>query len=267
MEQCKECRRECESIEFLLRHLRTHRMKAFDYVLKWEHNGIRPKCKCKCGRETGWNVAQRNFAQFLPGHCMTGTKRSDETRKKIGKTNAVNMVRYMQEHPDVAAARVTQLANGRTSEVYQRIAASVHKFWSTSPLAPELRKRASERAITLLEQNKIGPQAPYQRECLKNPVTGADEYMHSSWETAFFLECHERNYPVTKNHGIRISYTDECGIERTYIPDFYSFEDRTLYEVKGYATDRDLLKWEAAKLWCESRGLQFAVIQQDPHTA
>ena len=262
MEQCKECRRECESVEFLLRHLRTHGMKAFEYVLKWEHNGIRPKCKCKCGRETGWNVAQRNFAQFLPGHCMTGTKRSDETRKKIGKTNAVNMVRYMQEHPDVVAARVTQLANGRTSEVYQRIAASVHKFWSTSSLAPELRKRASDRAVKLLSENKIGPQAPYKQENKFNPFTQQEERMHSSWESVFLDTCVEDKYPVTKDHKITIPYVDESGIERQYIPDFYAFEDRTLYEIKGFATERDLLKWEAAKLWCEQHGLQFAVLQE-----
>jgi hypothetical protein len=142
----------------------------------------------------------------------------------------------------------------------ERISEGVHRFWSTSPLANDLRREASNRAVRLLAENKIGPQAPFKREWKTNPWTGEGEYMHSSWESAFFDTCADRGYEVTKNHGIAIPYTHPDGTTRSYVPDFYSPEDRVLYEVKGRHDEVDVAKWEAADAWCQGRGMSLCVL-------
>jgi hypothetical protein len=145
----------------------------------------------------------------------------------------------------------------------QKRSKGVHLFWATSPLAANLRnlrREASERSSRLLAENKIGPQAPFKREWKRNPWTGEDEYMHSSWESIFFDACVDRDYEVTKNHGITIPYTHPDGTTRTYVPDFYTSEDRVLYEVKGRHNEVDVAKWEAADAWCQGRGMSLCVL-------
>lgn len=56
---------------------------------------------------------------------MIGTARSQETCEKIGKKNAINMRRYMQEHPDIAMQRAHEMREKLTPEIkIQRIEAS-----------------------------------------------------------------------------------------------------------------------------------------------
>ena len=147
-----------------------------------------------------------------------------------------------------------------TPEVQRKKSEAMAHFWSSSPFAETLRSEASARAVRLLAENKIGPQAPFKREWKKNPWTGEDEYMHSSWESAFFDACVSRRYEVTKNHGMTILYAHPDGTTHTYVPDFYAAEDRTLYEVKGRWDEVDEAKWSAAVAWCEPRGMKFAVL-------
>jgi len=254
---CCECDKEVDSVEFLFRHLRTHSISSKDYILKWKYGGKIPLCVCGCNGKNNWNVALRDFTRFIQGHHATGRIKSDEEKAKIGSKNAENMKRWMAKHPEVAKRKIKELQKGRTPEVYKRISESVHRFWATSPFAATLRKEASDRAVRLIAENKIGPQAPYKREYKFNPFTNQEEYMHSSWETAFMDTCIARGYPVTKDHGITIPYTHPDGSQRTYVPDFYAFDDRVLYEVKGRHDDVDEAKWEAADVWCKSRGMSF----------
>ena len=51
---CKECNIKnikFESYEFVLRHLRCHKMTAEEYVLKWKYNNQVPLCACGCNGE------------------------------------------------------------------------------------------------------------------------------------------------------------------------------------------------------------------------
>lgn len=258
---CKECDKEFASYESVLRHLRAHKMTAQEYVLKWKHDGIYPRCLCGCGRQTQWNVGYRDFSRFVAGHASVGRVKSDEEKSKIGTKNAANMKKFMSRHPDIAQKRVELLCSAsQTPEARQKRAEAVRRFWSDSPHANALRKDCSERALVLLSQNKIGPRAPFKTQWKFNPFTGTEEYMHSSWETAFLDACIERKYPVTKEHGITIPYSHPDGTAHTYVPDFYAFEDNTLYEVKGQHDDVDLAKWMAAAAWCQSKGFIFQVL-------
>lgn len=258
---CRECGQEYESIETLFRHLRKHGVTSKEYTLKWSHNGSVPKCKCGCGKETNWNVALRDYTEYVHGHHSLGRECKPETRKKIGAKNTVNMKRFMSRHPEVAIAKCKKMTQAGINPISnKKRSESVLRFWTTSPLAAQLRKEASDRAVRLLEEGKIGPQAPYKAEWVRNPWSGADEWMHSSWETAFLQSCIARSYPVFKSHGITIPYRHPDGTEHTYVPDFYASEDRTLYEVKGWHDGVDTAKWEAAAAWCSERGFNFCVL-------
>lgn len=152
------------------------------------------------------------------------------------------------------------MRNHITPEIRKRSAKTNAENWQ-KPESAAKRKLQTERAIILLEQGKIGPQAPYKAEWKLNPFTGKEEYMHSSWESRFLDECVEQNVPVTKQHGVRIAYTDPNGLERTYIPDFLTLDGKTLYEVKGYETETDREKWHATMSWCLANDAHLEVIR------
>lgn len=171
------------------------------------------------------------------------------------------MKNFMAKHPDVAKQKCLKMTIAGINAVSNaKRSASVHKFWSSSPLAPTLRLAATERAVRLLAEGKIGPSAPFKQEWKRNPWTGADEWMHSSWESDFMDTCIARGYEIRKDHRITIPYRHPDGTERTYVPDFYAPEDRTLYEVKGRWDAADIAKWEAAQRWCRARGWEFCVL-------
>ena len=258
---CKECNIKFESYEFVLRHLRCHKTTAKEYVLKWKYNNQVPLCACGCNGENRWNIALKDFTRFIHGHHAYGRIKSEEEKAKIGKKNSVNMKKFMERHPDIAKKKIERMnVFSKTPEAIKKQSESIHRFWAESPLAPILREEASQRAIKLLSENKIGPHAPFKRETLISPWTGEEEHMHSSWESIFFQSCIARQYEVTKNHGIVISYKHPNGTQRNYIPDFYACEDRTLYEVKGRHDEVDDAKWSAAREYCDRIGWGFVVM-------
>lgn len=69
------------------------------------------------------------------------------------------------------------------------------------------------------------------------------EWMHSSWETVFAKWCDANNISWTK----RVPYFHYVwnGKDRKYFPDFYIKEMDLYVEVKGYETDRDIVKWNS----------------------
>ena len=279
---CKECGCECSAQNALGYHLRTHGLKYPDYVVKYEHGGIWPTCSCG----TRLEHKKGGFSRFCSKSCASagsnnpmagktgekspnyGLKRTQEQlknysegAKKRWKTHG-NVLRDMMktdEYKDVM--RKSKQSQYDSDPSYaERIRNGVHRFWSSSPLAPVLREEASQRAIKLLAEDKIGPRAPFKRETLVSPWTGEKEVMHSSWESAFFQTCIDRQYEVTKNHGIVIPYKHPDGTARNYISDFFGREDRVLYEMKGRHDEVDEAKWAAAKDYCDRMGWGFVVM-------
>ncbi len=245
---CKECSEVFSDPEQIRRHLRKHGMTFQQYSLRHNYGGIEPTCKCGCGQKTSWNVASKAYAEHVLGHHAWGRKKSDDEKRRIGDKNRANMKRYMEENPDVARQKGTELWGGMTPEARRRGIEGMKRFWSSdSPLTHQRRKEASDRAIILLEQQKIGPKAPYKCCWHDNPFTGKAEYMHSSWETAFLMRCVSEGYPVTKQHGIVIDYQQADGSWHRYLPDFKAIEENVLFEVKGNLTENDELKLRAAE--------------------
>ena len=260
---CKECNEVFNSSEQVRRHLRKHAMNAQEYSLKWDYNNVIPKCACGCGLKTSWHIASKNFTKFVHGHHAWGRKKTEDEKRRIGEKNSVNMKRYMVENPDVARSRVEALRFGRIPDVYKRVSESVRRFWSSgSDLAKQRRKEASDRAIVLLEQGKIGPHAPFKACWFENPFTGKEERMHSSWETAFLSKCITEGYPVTKQHDLRIPYVANDGTDHVYVPDFIALEEKVVFEIKGLMRENDDLKLRALNAWAERNGYEVVLVSE-----
>jgi hypothetical protein len=262
METCKICQKQFDRLASHVR--RTHGTEYKEYLLQHELGGVPPKCKCGCGQDAPFSRSQgMRFLVYIHGHSARAEGRlTEESKQRIGEKNRKHLNEMHASDPSLAKKKNRHLCSGLTAEVRKRSAKTNAENWR-KPESAEKRRLQSSRAIDLLDQGKIGPQAPYRAEWKLNPFTGREEYMHSSWETRFLDECAERGVPVTKQHGIRIPYVDPNGLERTYVPDFLSLDGRTLYEVKGYETDTDREKWRATMAWCLANDATHEVVQYD----
>lgn len=260
MKTCKICG---QNFERIATHVtRTHSLSFEDYLIEHEFEGVRPKCACGCGKDAPFSISQgMRILRYIHGHSAKIEGRlNEESKRKIGEKNSRNLKEWYELNPEKKSLKNRQLCSGITSEVRKRSAETNSKNWHL-PASAEKRKRQIENAINLLEQGKIGPQAPFKAEWISNPFTRQKEYMHSSWETRFLQECVNCNTPVTKKHDIRIDYVDPHNVQRTYIPDFVSLDGKTIFEVKGQETEADLTKYEAAKEWCKSRSMEFLTVR------
>lgn len=279
---CKECGYECSAQNALGYHLRSHGLSYPDYVVKHEYDNVWPHCHC------GIKLLYKKggFSHFCSKSCaVSGTnnpmsgktgdkspiyglkrtpeqlKHYSEGAKKRWEIHGSKIRKMMKTDEYKDMMRKSKQSQYDSDPSYaDRIKQGVNRFWAESPLAPVLREEASQRAIKLLSENKIGPQAPFKRETLINPWTGEEEHMHSSWESIFFQSCISRRYEVTKNHGITIPYRHPDGTTRNYIPDFFGREDRVLYEMKGRHDEVDEAKWLAAQEYCDRMGWGFVVM-------
>lgn len=287
--RCKECSRlVANSNNVLGRHVRKeHGLEYPDYLVKHEHAGVWPTCACGCGERVKWHLG--GFSRFFSKTCgskgenngMHGKKGADSPN--FGKERTIgarlnysraaskrwadpNDKRHEIMKSDEYRQKMSeaQVASYQTNPAQkQRRIDSVKEFWSSdSELTQQRRKEASQRAIRLLEAGLIGPQAPFKTEWIHNPFTGQDEYMHSSWESAFLQRCIEQDFPVTKKHDVRIPYVDPNGIERVYVPDFVGLESPIIFEVKGHRDETVDIKEAACLQWCETNGYQFMMIQE-----
>lgn len=282
---CKECGQECSAMNALGYHLRTHGISYPEYVVKYELAGVWPHCKC--GEKLEYRKG--GFPKFCSLKCSSGGESNGMYGRKGDNSPIKGIKRTTEQLKNYAAGAKKRwelhgekLREMMSSEEYskansegqkqsyirdpslrQKRREGVLRFWSSSTLAPALRQTASERAVRLLAERKIGPGAPYKQEWKRNPWTGQDEWMHSSWESAFLDACIARSYEVHKDHGVTIPYRHPDGTTHTYVPDFYAPEDRTLYEVKGRWDETDLAKWEAAGEWCERRGYRFCLMFEE----
>ena len=243
--RCLECGDlVANSNNVLARHIRkVHSLEWADYEIKHLHGGETPKCKCGCGKYLKWKKG--GFASFVDGHSARGENNPMFGRKSNNNPNTG------KTRTDEAKKKYAEIAKSRWQDENDKF---------KTMFTPKYRKKLSLHAIDLLEQGKIGPQAPYKTEWKMNPFTAKEEYMHSSWETRFLDSCVELQIPVTKQHGIRIPYVDPNGVERTYVPDFITLDGKTLYEVKGYASPVDREKWRAAISWCFDNDAHLEVV-------
>lgn len=269
-QNCLECGKSCKNRRSLGNHLNLSHKELggqMGYVLKHYLNGKIPLCSCNCGQEVSWHRLQYKFNDYVTGHnsrnspsgCFIGSYRP--TPEQIEKRN--NSIRQTykknkKELSDKIGKAVSEALN--SPDHNKNLREAIKRSWVD---APERKADLLRRNLEMLEAGLIGPHAPFKTEWKHNPWTGESEWMHSSWESAFMDTCISRGYPVTKSHGIAIPYDHPDGSLRTYVPDFYAFDDSVLYEVKGRHDEVDTAKWDAAAAFCEERGWRFEVLFQD----
>jgi hypothetical protein len=261
---CKICGRKGENRRSLGNHLtRSHgKMQLREYVLRYYLNDQVPKCACGCGQEVNWHKTLYKFNEYVNGHNNEAVRFSTENQPKITQQQIEfrnQRIREAYQSPElrqrVGTAVKEAFASDKTHS--QNLSNSLRNYWSGNE---EAKSKRREECITMINEGKFGPHAPFKTEWKHNPFTGQDEYMHSSWESAFLDKCVAEGKRVTKKHNVRIRYTDENGIERTYIPDFVAPNDRVIYEIKGYETITDRLKAEACEQWCSENGWSYSLL-------
>lgn len=154
---------------------------------------------------------------------------------------------------------------GRRFKSYQ---ATLRKRYGVDNMndIPGVRERANRgkskaMARRIAEGGSLGSPGSFKQGVHVSPIAG-DQWFHSSWEKARMETLDDLGLRWTKKHGIRIPYRDVKGRTRYYIPDFLvGVGDRLLLEeVKGYKGVNFNLKTEAAKAWCEEKGMGFQVL-------
>ena len=148
METCRECNQDFVSLETVFRHMRSHKLSAREYILKWQHDGIEPLCACGCGKNTAWNVGMRKYTTFIKGHSAKGRVKSEDEKRRIGEKNRVNMTAWMSRHPDVAKKHVQAMnAVNQGEESRRKRTESVHVTYDT--MTPEEKQKFSDHAKEL----------------------------------------------------------------------------------------------------------------------
>ena len=285
MIKCLECGFECSAANVLGYHLRNHGMKYADYVVKHEHAGVWPSCKCGtllALKKGGFNrfcskscasTGEDNAMGRLKGELSPnfGQKRTAEQRLNysVGAKKRWNIhgdvLREMMQTPEyIQAQRESRFKLAEEDFTYNNRRISAMKaFWSSgSELTKQRRKEASDRAIIALKAGKIGPHAPFKTCWFDNPFTGKSELMHSSWETAFLSTCVSNGYAVTKDHDLRIPYVAHDGTDHMYVPDFVAICEKIVFEIKGLMRENDDLKLKALDEWAVINGYEVVLVRE-----
>jgi len=291
---CKECNKAvANSNNVLARHLRNfHNIEWPDYIVKHEHAGIWPICACGCGEKLEWqkggfesspynhrhgyrviSKGEKNpmYGKKGPDNPNYGKVRTEEHRKNYSRAAEK---RWKEEYDERVAIIRSPEVRKKNSDAQKVLYETTDKaannsrkmhelFVPGNPKGDKLRKEASDRAKKLLDEGKIGPQAPFKAEWKFNPFTNRDEYMHSSYESLFLDECIARGYPVTKKHEIYLEYIDEDGIKRDYVADFVSLDGKRMIECKGRETAVDIVKAEAGRRYCDDNAMTYVYVDRD----
>lgn len=120
---CRECGKSFDEAETCRRHQRVHAGYQA-YVLKFKYDNFHPLCACGCGAETTWSIGKQDFQTYTHGHHMTGRKRDEETKRKIGEANSRIMKEFCKNNPDVTKRKVEHMLAGVTEE--SRLKAAMH---------------------------------------------------------------------------------------------------------------------------------------------
>jgi very-short-patch-repair endonuclease len=91
----------------------------FDYILKTEHNGIKPLCKCGCGSEVIFKKDLVKFGEFVRGHNSRiegywGNLKDPKKAEKISKTRKEKFATDEYNHIREATKNRDNVALGKS---------------------------------------------------------------------------------------------------------------------------------------------------------
>ena len=186
---------------------------------------------------------------------LTGFRHTPETlekmqQSKLGKPCPEHVKEFLRNRPG------PRRGHKATEETLEKLRNRV--------ITAESRER---RSLAMIEKLAAGTFIlPYSKTLNGTYETrlGVTERYDSSWELRRMTELDEAGLTWTKKHGVVIPYLDSKGHKRRYYPDFQVTDPATgqtwIEEVKGYETPLDLIKYSAARPFCQSKGWDFRVL-------
>lgn len=256
MHACSECGKDFDSEQGVNRHVKVHKMSYREYTIKWKYSGQIPKCKCGCSQEPSWNIALKDFAEYVHGHHARGHVVSEETRRKIGEANSTRMKEYYAANPEKALEKSEQLRTGITEETYKKIKKSVLETYGSMPAEEKsafadrtrrrwesgdmklAHKKATETFIMNLasgaydftsrnERLSASITKKYQeggfswcKGQYSSPKTGETYNFRSSWEKQYMEILDADQQVTTWDYEFQVIKYDLDGKVRRYLPDF-----------------------------------------------
>lgn len=188
--------------------------------------------KCKfCNKECKNNNSLRNHERLCklnPNRQSTAFE-SEVVQKSRKKSNA--SIKAKELGIEYSMSQTTK----------EKISSKVKSVWTE--------ERRKEWSIIMTAQAQKNIENHPESYSYKNFCGRAkkslyrDEWMHSSWELEVAKWFDENNIKWTKK--VRYFEYTWNNNTRKYFPDFYLEEFDLYVEVKGYETDRDLIKWKS----------------------
>lgn len=250
---CKEC-----GEKFTNYHIRKkHNLTLQQYTLKWCYNGIIPKCKCGCDKETTWNVALKDFTQYIHGHHAHGRVKSEDEKRRIGKKNSINMKRYMSENPVIAQERAEKMFKAHTPEIEAKRIEATKTTYSTMTIEDKekfskhfkslwkkgilkkARKKATEtwkrrynngeynfkerdqKISETISQKYVNGEFAFVKGSYDSSKTGKTHHYRSSWELQFMQELDNDESIIHWEFEFTTIQYEFSGTNHKYIPDFH----------------------------------------------
>jgi hypothetical protein len=275
MVTCAVCSKELENNKGLSYHVsQVHGQKFCDYLVEFEHDGVWPTCACGCGEKV--NFFGGKFARNVGSHGVIGTKRSEETRRKISVIQRGRKLTEVQKNKISEGVRQRLSCDPAISEKIKVALTDKKKSEEHRKNISKTRKERLSSGEIIINREKIS--ATITQRYLDggfewttgqyiSPKTGKTCNYRSSWEHQLMVLLDGDSRVDTWSYEpLSIPYVLE-GETRRYIPDFLVvFEGRDyLLEVKPPSLSDipiNAAKREAASAFCQKNGWKYGEWQQ-----
>lgn len=157
-------------------------------------------------------------------------------------------------------------SRGLTKETNERVARkaeALHTYYSGGRKgsffgrhhSPETKEKLSRIQSFLIEEKGHGGFLDVKYYKISN-IEGVEYSVRGTWELELAKHLNARKILWERKHYL--SYIDDKGSNKTYVPDFYLPETKEYWEVKGYFSPKDKHKLALVE---EQNGLQVKVLQ------
>lgn len=243
--QCQFCQALKTNRKGLSYHISMkHKTKFIDYITQFEHGGMRPTCKCGCGKAVRFFGGK--FMDWFGHHFFAGRPKSPEQKIKISKFHkgrklpeehkkkiAKGVRHRLDTDPDIRQ-RMSAATKGRKRTLEQRKKMSVSRLagFASGKIVIN-REKISETMANMYVNDGF----KWSKGKHESPKTGKTHWYRSSWEKTF-MELLDADDRVVSwlSEWTKIPYTLD-GKRRLYVPDFLVTNDsgqKFLIEVKPY---------------------------------
>lgn len=160
---CKICKKECNSLNGLLRHSSlSHGIKSETVYIDYILNGIVPKCECGCGETPPFISIGKGFSRFIRSHHnrvpgKNNFHKNPESKIKSARTQSENWKKGMYR----------KWWEEETEETKQKIEGIKHKLRNNKERGEKISK--SLMGIPKTEESKIKTSISQKERYKNNP--------------------------------------------------------------------------------------------------